>query len=114
MFGNPLFLTPKPSKTGFLNPKTGNSEHFQTIFVKFLRVQKDWIFPKKFQTSKTELFRNLQKRKVWKIPSFAGPYFKTSFDDRKNCVTYEFGWFYSFFCPQFFIGEEEKRKKSSF
>ncbi len=27
-----------------------------------------------FQTPKTELFRNSQKQKVWKIPSNAGPY----------------------------------------
>jgi len=31
------------SKTRFIDPKTGT--YFQTIFAKFLRVQKDRIFP---------------------------------------------------------------------
>jgi hypothetical protein len=45
------FLT---QKQGFFDPKTGN--YFQTIFTKFLRVQKDQIFPKNFRTLKTKLF----------------------------------------------------------
>ncbi len=83
MFGNPCFcscfLNFDP-KTGFFGPKTGNyfRTFFRTIFAKFLRIQKDQIFPKNFRTSKTELFRNLRKQKVWKIPSNAGPYLKLS------------------------------------
>jgi len=55
--------------------------------MKFLRVQKTRLFPKKFQTSITELFRNFRKQKVWKIPSFAGPQQNEEFV--KYC-TYEF------------------------
>jgi hypothetical protein len=57
------------------DPKTGNYFwiYFPTIFAKFLRVQKDRIFLKKFWTLKTDLFWNLQKQKVQKIPSNAGP-----------------------------------------
>jgi len=57
MFGNPVFDPNFPvfaSKTGFFNPKTG--KYFRTNFSKFLQVQKDWIFPKNFQTSITKLF----------------------------------------------------------
>jgi hypothetical protein len=61
----PLFLTTNPSKTGFFDPKTGNYSrtYFRTIFAKFLQVKKDWIFPKNFRTSITELFQNSQKTK---------------------------------------------------
>jgi len=83
----PVF-DPKPtvfaSKTGFFDPNTGvlTQTYFRTIFTKFLQVQKNWIFPKKLDISKktgyfqknSELVRNLQKRKVQKIPSFVGPY----------------------------------------
>jgi hypothetical protein len=67
-----LFL---PQRQGFFYSKTGNyfQTYFQTIFTKFLRVQKDQIFPKNFRTLITELFRNSRKQKVQKILSFAGP-----------------------------------------
>jgi len=65
-------------KTGFFDSKTGNNfrTYFQTI------VWKDRIFPKNFWTSKTELFRNSPKQKVWKIPSFAGPYLDNIFEQK--------------------------------
>jgi len=70
----PVFAS-KTLKNRFFDPKTGYyfQTYCQTIFGKFLRVRKDWIFPKNFQNLITELFRNSQKQKVWKIPSFAGP-----------------------------------------
>jgi len=59
-------------KQGFFDPETGN--YFQTIFAKFSRVRKVWIFLKKFWTSKTEHFWNSWKQKIWKFLSYAGPY----------------------------------------
>ncbi len=47
---------------------------FPNFFAKILRVWKFRFFPKNFQTSKTEHFRNSRKRKVRKFPSNAGPY----------------------------------------
>jgi hypothetical protein len=69
-------MTPKPL---FLPQKQGvlTQTYFRTIFAKFLRVRKKHIFLKNFQTSITELFRNSRKQKVWKIPSFVGPWFET-------------------------------------
>ncbi len=48
---------------------------FPNFFAKIPRVRKFRFFPKNFQTSKTEHFRNSRKRKVRKFPSNAGPYF---------------------------------------
>ncbi len=53
---------------------------FPNFFAKILRVQKFWIFPKNFWTSKIKLFRNSKKQKVWKFLSNSGtgsirPYF---------------------------------------
>ncbi len=60
-FWKPLLLTPKQGfpnffrpfdpKTGFFDPKTGNyfRTYFRTIFAKFSRVKKEWIFLKNFQ-----------------------------------------------------------------
>jgi len=42
--------------------------------VKIWRVQKFHFFPKNFQTSTAEHFRNSRKQKVRKIPSNTGPY----------------------------------------
>ncbi len=75
MFGNPCFQT----FSELFDPKTGNyfQTFFQTFFVKFSQVQKNQLFPKNYQISKNELFRNLRKRKVRKFPSNAGPYFSS-------------------------------------
>jgi len=65
MFGKPCFWT----FSELLEPKTGNyfQTFFQTFFVKFSRVWKNRLFPKKFRTSKNELFRNSRKQKVQKF-----------------------------------------------
>jgi len=49
---------------------------FPNFFTKILRVRKFRSFPKKFWPTITEHFRISQKRKVRKILSNAGPYFK--------------------------------------
>jgi len=67
MFRNP-FLTLKTSKIGFLDSRTGN--YFWNLFPNYFREK---YFQKISELSKTELFRNSRKQKVWKIPSFAGP-----------------------------------------
>ncbi len=46
---------------------------FLNFFTKILWVQKFWLFPKNFQTSKIELFRNSRIQKVRKFLSNAGP-----------------------------------------
>jgi len=74
-----LTLTPKPSKTGvfFTQKQEIISELISELFLQnFCEFEKTRIFPKNFQTSKTELFRNSQKQKVLKILSNAGPYLR--------------------------------------
>ncbi len=48
-----------------------------SMFLESLEFSIFWnfrFFPKIFQTSTAEYFRNSQKQNVWKIPSNAGPY----------------------------------------
>jgi len=47
--------------------------YFPNFFAKIPRVCKFQFFPKNFQTSTAEHFRNSRKQKVWKISSNAGP-----------------------------------------
>ncbi len=71
MFGNPCFwpcfwtLTPKPSKTGFFDPRTGNDfwTYIWTIIAKFLRVWKDRIFLKKIPNFENRTIPKLAKTK---------------------------------------------------
>jgi len=82
MFGNPcflnsdpknplkqVFLTPKQvffdPKTGFFDPKTGN--YYRTIFAKFLRVRKDWIFPKISELQKKNYSKTRENKKLRKF-----------------------------------------------
>jgi len=68
----PNFLT---QKQGFLTHKQEIiSELISKLFLRnFCEFKKLRFFPKKFQTLKTEHFRNLRKQKVRKFPSNAGP-----------------------------------------
>jgi len=60
------FIDPQ---TGVFDPKTGNyfQTYFQTIFAKFLRVKKVWVFPKKNLNFKNQTFPKLAKTKSSEI-----------------------------------------------
>ncbi len=57
-----------------LFPNLNFQTFFQTFFAKIPRVRKFRFFSTKFPNFNSQTFPKLAKRKVWKIPSNAGPY----------------------------------------
>jgi len=64
---------------------------FPNFFCEIFASSKKRIFPKNFQTSITEIFRNPRKQKVRKIPSFAGPYCKYQKSPQETLLTHNSG-----------------------